>query len=552
MKNSFPQYLLGCLLVSSALTAQPVTQKLKIEQATVFLSGAELKSTAKITLNKGENEFLFTNVAGNVNTESVSVNAAGGVAVESVVFQNNFTARDNVPPNVTMLQDSIAFVTAASKRVKNRIASLKEQVAILEANRKASGENAKYSAVEIQKMMDLVAAKMEGILNRKSLQEDTLATIARHLQDLGAQLAEEQKTGFQHAGRLLVKFYSKAPMTTNVTISYVVSGAGWSPTYDVITTEKGDSIILYYKANVFQSTGVKWDNLHLVLSTGNPVESMEAPHLDPWNLFILRNIVKDEKGDVNGVDPGIVPAAAFASPAIEEDSVAETNTAQILYSWSSAKSMNDYVKTDNAGVNARFDIELPYTIPGDGQQHLVAIKQFGMPASYQYTGAPKIDEDAFLVAKIANWEDLNLLPGKTNIFDEGAYVGHGEIDTKNVKDTLELSLGRDKKIIVKRERDKKLRSKKMIGTNVREAFNYNITVRNTRKDAITIAVNDQIPVSNDGAITIENKETGGAIYDEVNGSLLWVLKLKPNEVKTLSFGFTVKYPKGVTVENLAD
>jgi len=142
------------------------------------------------------------------------------------------------------------------------------------------------------------------------------------------------------------------------------------------------------------------------------------------------------------------------------------------------------------------------------------------------------------------------LPGQTNIFYEGTYVGQGYIDVRNVKDTMTLSLGRDKKVVVKRERDTKLRSVKTIGTNVRETFAYSVTVRNTRKEAINLTIQDQMPVSNDKDIVIEDKDTGGAEYDETTGMLKWNISIAPNEAKKTGFGYTLKYPKGKTIAGL--
>ena len=213
-------------------------------------------------------------------------------------------------------------------------------------------------------------------------------------------------------------------------------------------------------------------------------------------------------------------------------------------------SVNNYVSVDNAGINASFDIDLPYTIPTDGQQHLVAIKKYELPASYRYYVVPKLDKDAFLQAQVTNWEDLNLLPGQSNIFYEGTYVGQGYIDVRNIKDTMTLSLGRDKKIVVKRDQDAKLRSTKTIGTNVREAFAYTISVRNTRKENITLVVQDQQPVSTNTDIAIEERETAGAEFDEKTGIMNWTIGVAPNETKKISFGYTVKYPKGKIVAGL--
>ena len=275
----------------------------------------------------------------------------------------------------------------------------------------------------------------------------------------------------------------------------------------------------------------------------SPPEGMQAPVLNPWYLAFY--VPQPHYAYNNAPAANVQYNKAMTKKYVIDGVAVQGNTNADM----SQSSMNEYVSVDNSGVNTTFDIDLPYTIPSDGQQHLVAVKKYETPATFDYFSAPKMDKDAFLIAKITGWEDLNLLPGQTNIFYEGTYVGHGSIDTRNIKDTMSISLGRDKKIVVKRERDKKLRSVKMIGTNVRETFAYTITVRNTRKEPVTITLQDQQPVSNDKDIVIEEKETGESEYDETTGLMKWTLTLKPNETKTLPFGYTLRYPKGKTLAN---
>lgn len=339
----------------------------------------------------------------------------------------------------------------------------------------------------------------------------------------------------------MVKFYSKESTTSNISVSYVVPNAGWTPTYDIIAEDAHSPVKVFYKANIYQNSGVKWDNVHLALSTGNPQEGMQAPTLQPWFLSfytppVYQNSVATYKRGKSSKYEESAPAAPYAVDGVQVQG--------------NQSSMNEYVAVDNGGVNTVFDIDIPYTIPSDGQQHLVAVKKYEAPATYEYFTAPKADRDAFMMARITNWQDLNLLSGPTNIFYENTYVGQGYIDAQNTQDTLNISLGRDKKIIVKRERDKKLRSVKTIGTNVHEEFSYIITVRNTRKDAVNITLQDQLPVSNDKDIVLEDKDTGGADYDEATGMLKWTVSLKPNETKVLHFGFSLKYPRGKTITNL--
>ena len=540
MKHSCLVLICICLLSTSGIQAQ-TQQKLNIDQATVFLHGAELVSSASFSLVKGENDILFSNVAGDVNSESITVNATNGVVVESATFQNNYLATEVLSPHAKELKDSITLVVADSEMVHNKMMALTAQINVLWKNWQVSGANTGLQVAEESKLLDMIGAKMEGYLNQKSKEEQRMKKMAEQIAKLYNQLNEEQNKGYQPGGQLLVKFYAKEATNTAVNISYVVPHAGWSPTYDVWADDAHSPIKLYYKANIYQNSGVKWNNVRLTLSTGNPNEGVQAPTLSPWYLAFYSPATY-------GWSANNAPraAAAFEKSAVIADPVTNGSTTKN----EEQSSINEYVSVDNTGINTSFDIDLPYTIPSDGQQHLVAIKKYELPATYRYFAVPKLDKDAFLQANITNWEDLNLLPGQTNIFYEGTYVGQGTIDVRNVKDTMTLSLGRDKKIVVKRERNVKLRSVKTIGSNVRETFAYTITVRNTRKESINLIIQDQLPVSNDKDIVIEDADAGNSEHDELTGMMKWTLSLNANEAKDLTFGYTIKYPKGKTVANL--
>jgi uncharacterized protein (TIGR02231 family) len=529
------------LLFASNVHAQP-QQKLNIDQATVFLSGAELVSTARLNLLKGENEISFTNVAGDVNDRSITVNATNGVVVEGVTFLNNYLAAEELSPRAKEIKDSITIVTENREMVNNKKSVLGKQVGLLW---KAGGDSSKVSAAELTKLIDLVGAKMENLMNQKSKLEEQIKKIDERITKLNKQLEEEQRKGYQPGGQLIVKFYAKEATNSAITINYMVPHAGWRRIYDILADDVHSPIKLFYKANIYQNSGVKWNNVRLTLSTGNPNEGVQAPVMNPWYLaFYMPPVYNAYSKALTRSENATIPMANVSDLVSTAAGVYQSQRGL------NQSSIDQYVSVDNAGINTSFDIDLPYTIPSDGQKHLAAIKKYELPATYRYFAIPKLDKDAFLQAQVTNWEDLNLLPGQTNIFYEGTYVGQGNIDVRNVKDTMTLSLGRDKKIIVKRERDVKLRSVRTIGTNVRETFAYNITVRNTRKEPITLILQDQQPVSNDKDIVIEDKETSGAEYDETTGMMKWTLSLGASESKKTAFGYTIKYPKGKTIDNL--
>jgi uncharacterized protein (TIGR02231 family) len=180
----------------------------------------------------------------------------------------------------------------------------------------------------------------------------------------------------------------------------------------------------------------------------------------------------------------------------------------------------------------------------------VDIRNYELKADYNYSTAPKLDHDAFLLAKATGWEELSLLPGEANIFFEGTFTGKSFIDPNNIKDTLSLSLGRDKRIVVKREKQKEFSSRKFIGTNQKESYAWEISIRNTKAEAIKISLEDQIPVSQNSQIEVTTIDITGAKYNKNTGKLSWDLNLKANETKKIVFKYEVKYPKDKQVNGL--
>lgn len=547
--------MLGLLWATSHTLFAQTRQSVKIKHATVFLNGAELSSTASINLPQGESEILFTNIAGNVNQQSLNIGAGNGVVIQSATFQNNYLVSEILSPRARAIQDSIDMIENSRAGANNALTVTNEQIGILSQNKQVSGTQSGLSVAELTKMLDLVKARLAGLLAEKDKLNATLKKTDERLSLLRMQLEEEKKKDFQPGGQLLVKFYSPRATSTDVSISYVVPNAGWSPSYDLRVDDLKSPVKLFYKANVYQNSGVKWDDIKISLSTGNPNEGAQAPALQPWYLAFYQPVAYGEgylNKNINAEDMQKMPSrngvslggargdgTAFIVDGIRVYGNRGVNLPQ--------SSIDNYVQTDNSGVNTVFDIDLPYTIPTDGQQHMVSVKSYELPATYRYFAVPKMDRDAFLQAQITNWEDLNLIPATTNIFYEGSYVGQGYIDMRNTKDTMNISLGRDKKIIIRRERDKELRSVKTIGTNIKETFAYTISIRNTRKESINITVLEQLPISNDKDIVIEDTDKDGGAYEETTGEVKWLLNVKPSETLKKKIAFTVKYPKGKTI-----
>jgi len=194
-----------------------------------------------------------------------------------------------------------------------------------------------------------------------------------------------------------------------------------------------------------------------------------------------------------------------------------------------------------------FEIEIPYTIKSDNKSYSVDMANYSLPANYQYYCVPKIDKDAFLIANISDWEKYNLLEGEANIFFEDTYVGKSLLDVRYAKDTLQISLGRDKNVVVKREKIKDFTIKKFIGSKKEELRNWEIVVKNNKNQKINMLVFDQVPVSTLEEIKVEIFETSQAKHNSETGEIKWDFIIEPRESKNFDLKYSVKYPKYKTL-----
>jgi uncharacterized protein (TIGR02231 family) len=296
-------------------------------------------------------------------------------------------------------------------------------------------------------------------------------------------------------------------------------------------------LTLLYKANVFQSTGENWKNVRLKLSTANPSLGGVKPDLQTWHLdFYQREYYQKYKKAQAGRAAGVVSEASPA--AAEQEMVAESPTTA------------DFVSVMQTAMNTEFDISIPYTVNSASNPTTVDIARHELKSTFRYAATPKLDPDAFLMAGTTGWADHDLLPGEANVFFEGTFVGKTFIDPQSVRDTLYLSLGRDKRIIVKRTRVKDFNSQTIIGLNQKESHGFEINIRNNQSEAITITIEDQIPVSKNSQIEVTLTEAGGAKYEAGTGRLVWEITLKPNESRRLLYQFEVKYPKDKLIAGL--
>jgi uncharacterized protein (TIGR02231 family) len=541
MKYSFA--LLLALFYAVGLHAQQEKEvDSHITQVTVFLNKAQVSREIKTTLSAGKVSLVVAGLTSMLDPESIQATGKGSFIILGIAPRQNFITELNIPKPLKLLRDSIDFYQRQLALEQSQKEILNKEEQMLLSNQKIGGTNQNVTVAELKAMADFYRNRLSEIVTARMKEDEKIKKLNTRIAKLQRQLNEQNELYTRNTTEIVINVSAEAATNAELSLSYVVNGAGWSPQYDLRATNTKSPVQLSYKANVYQATGEEWKNIKLKLSTANPSQGGLKPELPTWNLDFYQPI----SYEYNRKDS----RAAGPAPMMRRSAEEPTEKLEADVEEVSAQSLSDFVTTVQTTLNVEFDISLPYTIFSAGKPTLVDIRNHELKAVYEYAVAPKLDPDAFLLAKGTGWEDFNLLPGEANIFFEGTFVSKTFIDPNNIKDTLAISLGRDKRIVVKREKQKDMTSRKVIGTSQRESYTWEISIRNTKSEPVKITVEDQLPVSQNTQIEVLPIDLGSAKFNAVNGKLSWNLNLQPNETKKLVYKFDVKYPKDRQVSGL--
>jgi hypothetical protein len=195
-------------------------------------------------------------------------------------------------------------------------------------------------------------------------------------------------------------------------------------------------------------------------------------------------------------------------------------------------------------TSVEFKINMPYSVKSDSRNYVVDMTSYEVPATFEYYCVPKIEKDAFLKGYVTQWEGLNLLEGEANIYFEETYIGKTVVDVRFISDTLSLSLGRDKSVVVTREKITDLASRNFIGSKKEEKRAWKISVKNNKSEPIQMVLLDQVPVPTLEEIELEVEELSRGKRNKDTGEIKWDLQLDPSESKELELRYSLKYPRG--------
>ncbi|MFZ6052432.1 DUF4139 domain-containing protein [Halocola ammonii] len=510
-----------------------------IEDVTVFLNSAQVHRQAGTSLKPGENEIVFKGLPAQLMDQSVQVKGNSDFTILSVKTKVNYLSEQEFPTHIKNKQDSLKdlqFKLSMRQSLEQVYRSEREMIM---ANKNVKGDQS-LLVEDLEEAADYFRERLTEIEYKLLELNEDQKEINKEVQNLQRELNNLMGRFNRNTKEVTVKLDAKSSVNTRIDLTYVVSGARWIPSYDIRSEDVNSPVKLSYKARVQQSTGVDWENVDLTLSTGNPTIGGQKPELNPWYLYVF----DPEKYGTN------TRSEIMYSRAKAETDQEALEDVPAVPDLQTGNGQPMEVSQTESLVATEFKISVPYTIPSDNQFYDVAMKEISMDANYKYFTVPKLDDDAFLVAEITDWQQYSLLPGQSNIYYQGTYVGNAFIDPAVTSDTLALSMGRDESVVVERKSIKDFSKTQFLGGKKETTRSYEITIVNNKSKAIEIQLVDQIPLTRTAEVEITTEELSGGKVDAETGEVTWKINLEPGEKAKRTLRFTVKYPKKKSIGNL--
>ncbi|TVR41105.1 MAG: mucoidy inhibitor MuiA family protein [Bacteroidia bacterium] len=592
-----------------------MAEDLNIRRATVYLDGAEVTAEAELNLRQGRNEITFKNLSPFMDPASLQI-AGEGFRVLSISRGMDTVLDDKAYlDSLRMLTDQIQALEKRIREAESALRVLSREEAVLTANQKLTGEGG-VSAGELQQALEFFFARLQTIENNRLKLTEKNRSLREEIQELEKKKAALIKPKEEVYSTVHLILQADAAGKIPVEIRYMVSEAGWFPTYDIFAD--GDQLEISYNANIRQQSGEDWNAVNLIISSASPVRSQVLPRLQPYYLQFGRPAPTPVPGDLpRAYDMGIrqvsgqvldafdqlpLPGVSIIVSGTSVGTVTDANGRYHLHLPSEAR-MLEYrfigmktrhepirssvmnvvmepdmvalqeiivvgygVKEDAARLAARpesrpprpqappsislgyqtsfaYGIDIPYDIPSSEEPVQAEIKRLIIPAEMRYQAAPKLEEAAFLTARVADWEQYNLLDGEANLYIDNQYMGRNVLETRTIDDTLAISLGRDENIIINRQRQREYEQRRRWTNRVREERMWHIAVRNNKSEQIVMELFDQVPVSRTADIRVEVINKSGATINEETGILQWILEIQPGETAEVIIHYSVEYPR---------
>ena len=523
--------ILILILMVSFFKSQEIKKEIDVKQATVFLQGAKVFGSTNVTLQKGRNTVKIINLPNDLDENTYKINLEKNTTLLSITPQSNYLKNDELTDGEKKLDDERKKFQRQVNLLNIQIKNLTGEQNIINDNLKVSTNDKSTPQEQLIKLTEFYRKRMLEIDNQVFLLTEQKTMLDENIAKINKQFSEEQTHKTQNRKELILEILAENEMNLNLGVSYIVSNAGWVPSYDLRALSTKKPLEIVYKGKIYQKTGQDWKNVKLFVSTYRPSYNQNRPILSP--LYVA------EYTAYNNED---------AKVGYMQKAKAEMSNSYQMRAEVAAPSQIPVATVSDNQMNILYELNYNQTIVSQEKEQYVILDKKNVEANYKYHTVPKLNNQVFLMAFVKNWQNLNLISGEANIYFEDNYIGKTNITSNYVKDEFPISLGVDERIVAKRIKIEDKTAQKSLNSNKWETESYEISLRNNTKENIELEVLDQIPLSENQKITVKTLNIDDGEFDSKTGSILWNRKINSGASEKINFSYEVKYPKEMQIQ----
>jgi uncharacterized protein (TIGR02231 family) len=500
-----------------------------ISSVKVCLNAALITHKKNITVKSGKNKLVFTGLAMNINKNHVSLRNFGNSELLSLTLvklsdtTNVFALPADVIEIIHKSKDSVMIYERNIEKTVYDIRGLELELGMLVKNDDIIASGKSMTVAELKATTDYYRTRYSEVSMEIANKKRTLANLRKNKVRVlkSAFDIESNQEGNMNISIVMAELNNNgAEYSTEAELVYIARESGWIPVYDMYATGN-KNLSITYRAKVLNNTGIDWNNMKITLSTADPTEYYAAPDLEPF--YVNRYNARNTYQGYNKEDYEYQQENQQQKQSADEEEI--------------------YIPEKEI----TFNLTKTYTLKTGHIPFLVDVTTYNLSPGFLYRTAPKKEEQVYSIARVKDWEGLNLIDGEASIYNNGAFLGKCYIKPSELEDYLELPLGVVDNIFVKHKLVSEFSNKKVFSSSTTATFTYEIKIKNNSSEQITLEVMDQVPVSESSSVKTDVIEmTEGGERDLETGKIIWPVALSANNEKTLNLKYSVTYPRGYT------
>ncbi len=279
--NLFIALLIFNFAFAKANTDKPETTVTStIQEVTVYLSGAQITRNASANVNTGTTTLIIENLSPFIDENSIQVSGLQNASILSINFGLDYLNKPKHPEKIEALKKERDALNLKISRINSEIDGLRTEEEVLNSNKKLGSDTVEIDVEKLKVMAEYYRNRLTEIRNALIDADLQKKTLQSEINDINKQFQEYNVSEETQKGLITMKINSSEVANLDLVISYVVSEAGWFPMYDLRANTVNAPLDLLYKSHIYQKTGVDWNDVNLVLSTGDPNIDNNKPDVD--------------------------------------------------------------------------------------------------------------------------------------------------------------------------------------------------------------------------------------------------------------------------------